>query len=100
MLGQAGERSLVAVGGVIAGLFAQAAEIPGSAFLTASAGIIGIVAIGQMVRAISKTESQKTEVIEVLRKELSAAHDEIRSMYEVLRKFAEDEAAEMKKKDE
>ena len=62
----------------VAGTLAQIdSSIAGSA-LTAGAGFVGIVAIGQMVRAISHTESQKTEVIDALQAQLGTLHEENR----------------------
>lgn len=70
---------------LIASLVAQVGEVPGAAFLTASASVIGLVAIGQMVRAIARTESAKVELITLLQDELAAAHAEIRTLIQMQR---------------
>ena len=68
----------------------QAADVPGAAWVTAAAGGLAVVAIAQAVRAISRTESQKTQVVEALQQELREAHEEIRELHAVLRSIAHD----------
>ena len=69
----------------VVGVLAQIdSSIAGSA-LTAGAGFVGIVAIGQMVRAISHTESQKTELIDALQQQLAAEIEQNRMLREEIR---------------
>ena len=66
----------VAISTVLVGLSVLAqvsdVDVPITNWLTAGAGLVGLVAIGQMVRAISRTEAQKTEVVDALQKQLEA----------------------------
>lgn len=66
----------MSLGLFVAGVAAQVSNVPGAGWLTAGAGFVGLVAIGQMVRLIAKTESQKTEVIDALEEQLREAREE------------------------
>jgi len=59
--------------------------VPGAAYLTAVASGLAVVAIAQVVRSISRSEAQKTQVVDTLREQLDEAHDEIRRLLELLR---------------
>ena len=83
---QATIATAISVWALILGLTAQAADVPAAAWLTGSAAVGGIVAIGMMVRAISRTEAQKTQLIEALQSELRAAHEEIHELHDLLRR--------------
>ena len=75
---RSGVMSVVSVAMFVIGAIAQIdGDVAGSA-LTAGAGAIGLIAVGNMVRAISRTEAQKTEVIDTLQEELRTLHDENR----------------------
>lgn len=67
----------------------QASDIPASGWLTAAAGVIGIVAIAQAVRAISRTEAQKTQLLDAQQRQLEAAYAEIRELHELIVKLEE-----------
>lgn len=67
----------------------QAAEVPGAVYLTAAASGLAVIAIAQAVRSISRTEAQKTQVVEALQEQLAEAHDEIHRLLEMLREREE-----------
>jgi len=74
--------AITLVGMALFGQLTEAVDVPASEWITAGAGFVGLVAIGQMVRAIAKTDSQKTDVIETLQKQLKAVHEENRLLRE------------------